>query len=320
MKSLLHFFRLKLRSKLGFSLVEVMIVAGVMSIIGLGMASIFSNSNKSQKRIEQKQQQVAIENQIRGVLSSSAMCLLAFCQVGSTCSGANVFGSEAGDLPGTTNPGINNVFNFPGPLPTLNLTGVQQATVVGTAGQRVISCVGSGDGCNSATYTVNQSIPTVAPFGTPIPSMGDFYLYGLRLTNMVYVGQLAGIHYTTGNLILQYAQDPQRSSGGKLRDSNIPITFQASGAGIMQGCIAGVSASEIWRVSPTDPTEIFYNTGNVGIGLTDPTAALDVAGNILATTVPGGSIAIRGNAGNPNDPGDLLFLNNDNSIDRKSVV
>ena len=60
--------------KNGFSIVEVLIAAGLMSIIGVGISSFLTKSMKSQKGIQAKGQQRELTNEIRNLLSDKIAC------------------------------------------------------------------------------------------------------------------------------------------------------------------------------------------------------------------------------------------------------
>jgi hypothetical protein len=69
-----------------------------------------------------------------------------------------------------------------------------------------------------------------------------------------------------------------------------------------------------WLVNPNDANEIYYNTGNVGIGIDNPNYKLDVVGDINISS--GSKFKINGNDLSYNDLTDkLIFNTNDFEID-----
>ena len=76
---------------------------------------------------------------------------------------------------------------------------------------------------------------------------------------------------------------------------------------------AGTNNSS-WLVNPNNTTEIYYNTGNVGIGTDNPNYKLDVVGDINISS--GSKFKINGNDLSYNDLTDkLIFNTNDFEID-----
>ncbi len=68
----------KLRSTLGMSLIEVLVVLGLVSLVGLGIASMMQNMLSAQKGVEQKNNIMLLHGEIFRSLSNSTACLNTF--------------------------------------------------------------------------------------------------------------------------------------------------------------------------------------------------------------------------------------------------
>lgn len=248
-----------------FSILEVMVVAGLMSIVGLSITSVVTNSTKSQKRIELKDGQVSTTNQIRNVLQNAAFCANAFCTGGATCAG-------------TLAP--NN---------TLTLTGLPQAGPVAanfkidlqgiqvfsgqTAAQNIASCT-----TDCGNGSADEQPPDAGPYGTPVGNTG-LYIYKMRLINFTYQGTIGGNHVSLADLQIRFTRDPKRTIGGQFQDSVIKLVISATSggpnAGRIVGCTTGAGDS-LWQESTTNVNDIFFNSGEVGIGVINPLFPLHV--------------------------------------------
>ena len=87
-----------------------------------------------------------------------------------------------------------------------------------------------------------------------------------------------------------------------MRDVRILGTLNASDQ--ITTCIAIAAGSDgLWQISPGNPNDIFYMAGRVGIGMTNPTEKLSVAGLIESTTggvkFPDGTIQASAGGGVP---------------------
>ncbi|MBY0554487.1 type II secretion system GspH family protein [bacterium] len=69
---------MKIVSKKAFSLVELMVVVGLVSIIGAAIASLITSASKSQKGIQAKDQQREVTAEIRNLLSNKIACTNTF--------------------------------------------------------------------------------------------------------------------------------------------------------------------------------------------------------------------------------------------------
>lgn len=68
--------------------------------------------------------------------------------------------------------------------------------------------------------------------------------------------------------------------GPKDIKQQLTIRLKLNAANSLIDCFTLGNSSEFWKSSPMDVLDIFYNGGNVGIGTSNPAAALDVAGGI----------------------------------------
>lgn len=66
------------KNKKGFGLIEVLIAAGLMAVVALGVATMLSNANKAQKGIQAKDYQRDVMAEISSHLSDKAACLNSF--------------------------------------------------------------------------------------------------------------------------------------------------------------------------------------------------------------------------------------------------
>jgi prepilin-type N-terminal cleavage/methylation domain-containing protein len=62
----------------GFSLVEVMVVVGIMALVGLGVATLMTNTNRQQQSITAASDFSTLVNTIQGILNNSGSCLQSF--------------------------------------------------------------------------------------------------------------------------------------------------------------------------------------------------------------------------------------------------
>jgi len=64
----------QLKSEQGFSLAEVMVAAGMLGILSLGVTQLMQNSSKTEKRLSQQINLVQLEAEIRNALTDSVAC------------------------------------------------------------------------------------------------------------------------------------------------------------------------------------------------------------------------------------------------------
>lgn len=86
----------------------------------------------------------------------------------------------------------------------------------------------------------------------------------------------------------------------------------------ISGCYALGIADSLWQNSPSNMANIYYTGGNVGIGTMDPSAPLEVSGSLLVDASLAQGISIKAVSAFPQDPGDLIFQNN-NGTERARI-
>ena len=271
-----------------FSMIEVMVVSGLLSIIGLAITSVVSNSTKAQKRLEQKEQQQGNAGYIRSILQDPTLCRNAFCPEdgGFASAAATPCGEKQyNKLPPDAN--WNIAANNPRKIRSIQLYSGGAALQ-----QTVLTCL-TTDGCNNHVYNAITNFPPVAPpYGTPVPGSPGLYVYGMMVTEIIDRGVIGSERVSTANLVVQYAQDPKLISGGKFPDTRIALILRATtgGTGRIESCTSG-AVDSLWTLH-ANGLDVFRAGGRVGIGATRPISPLSISG-------PEGSINIDRFAGGP---------------------
>ncbi len=237
----------------GFSLVEVMVIGGILTIIGLGVMSLISNTTKSQRGLQAKDTMRDFAVEIRSTLSDKTACI-------------NTFTTK--DLS----------------------TGEATVTVV-------------KDASNNAKY-----------------SAGTTYMNGLiNFKNLVmreFVADAANPNTGIAKLFV-YADKNGDTSGVKTMHHALSAQIEMDASKNIIKCIAvGGLSDSLWQVSTTNPNNIFFNGGKVGIGTSSPRAALDVDsdpdfsgflisqryGDTASGAFSGGAIDLRNASGSKSNP------------------
>ncbi|MDD4973675.1 MAG: tail fiber domain-containing protein [Bacteriovorax sp.] len=189
----------------GFSLVELMIVVGMLGGLSLVVMNITKQSNKSSTKFQFDSDVTLTTNEINGILSDPAKCLTA---LGSTAT------------------------------PT-NINGKYYTTASGSA-------PANGYG-NSGLKITSYALTGIAPAGV--------------LT----------IAYENKKIL--------KGSTGPTSVSKIINVYIEGAPGAITKCRSlSTSTTDIW--SRGTGSAIYYNGGNIGIGLTIPTTRLHVGGNL----------------------------------------
>ncbi|MAF77016.1 MAG: hypothetical protein CME63_11665 [Halobacteriovoraceae bacterium] len=74
----------------------------------------------------------------------------------------------------------------------------------------------------------------------------------------------------------------------------VKLKVEVDSSDLITTCVAVAASSETWTKNPSDVTEIFYDVGQVGIGLSDPEAALDINGGVKLSDSPDCNASLNG--------------------------
>lgn len=290
-----NFFINRLNYKNGFSLLEVMIVAGLMSVVGLAITSIVSNSSKMQKHLEQKDTALNISGSIRALLQNQDLCKSAFCSSGETCNSL-ASGLLTGPFPTRTNPTVAPIL----------LSGVQLWNGANTVSPiSIVKCL--------ASENCNQAEPKI---GSPVSSSPGLFVVSMAIKEVRFAAQQgANTDLVSGKLSIVLQHDRKVSHGvQQFRPLEFDINLVVNKTdGQMLGCSGG-GISEIWKRSASNSANIYYTDGNVGVGNSNPLNRLHVKGNGPATTQP---VVRIENAANSSY---MLFEKGDASANSEFVV
>ena len=69
---------MELKKQNGFSLIEVIVAVGLLSIVSLALMAVLDSTNKNQKRALNRDHLLNVGNQIRSTLTDTALCRQAF--------------------------------------------------------------------------------------------------------------------------------------------------------------------------------------------------------------------------------------------------
>lgn len=138
MRKKLSFF--KLLNNSGFSLVEIMVAAGMLGVISLGVTQMMSNMTKGQKNFEQDVEVNEINNKLKKALADQSTCNYSLVErhrsvVGSLISSASIQGANWGTnsirLPGIYEVGASKFSSFAAtpPAPRANMGALGNLTV-----------------------------------------------------------------------------------------------------------------------------------------------------------------------------------------------
>jgi Tfp pilus assembly major pilin PilA len=209
---------LNITNQKGFSLANVMVAAGILGLMAVGMMKMNENSMKSAKTHETKFEIVNIVGEITGILSTPEACLESF----EDMKADNNLVDEIKDHKGRVR--------------------FKKGQKVGSV---TIESMRLSDSDSSVTVTANDT--------------GDTMLE---------------IVFARGKLVY----------GGESLLKKVKIWVDVDGGKKIKACQSmGSGAGSIWSRNDTDNSKIFYNDGNVGIGIDNPTEKLDVVGNTKIT-------------------------------------
>jgi prepilin-type N-terminal cleavage/methylation domain-containing protein len=237
----------------GFTLVEVMVAVGLLSIISYGLMSIITNATKQQKSIVAKDAMRELSGEIRGVLSNPLACTRTF-----------------------------------------------------------------------ATKTITLPAGATPKFSTDVikdSSNNDKFVKGLKYQNDLL--QITG--FEVSDLVLDAASIPVTGvvklniiadKTGDIQGSrsthqfiSLKVTFNGATSDILD-CVALSAASEsIWKLA-TNLIDIYFNSGNVGIGTVSPGSTL----SIVSSNSGVNGMSIHTISGSPITSPYGIFMTNDRAL------
>ncbi len=203
----------------GLGLVEVLVASALLAITMLGLATMLSETFKSQRTVQAKDANRELAETIRALLSNKDICKASF---------------------GGGNPSGN---------------GFSKTKIIDTAVPPNIKFNINTEYIDKLVVISNFQVKNYTADNAAAPEIGKAMLE----IRMKKTGETIGSQSMVVSLVLQV----RRNAGG-----NITECFSIGGA------------EWLWRMSPMNMANIFYNGGNVGIGTTNPNSKLAVAGDI----------------------------------------
>ncbi|MGZ6439261.1 MAG: PulJ/GspJ family protein [Pseudobdellovibrionaceae bacterium] len=138
-------------------------------------------------------------------------------------------------------------------------------------------------------------------------------LTGLEVKN--YIADNVSVNPNIGKAELSIMVNKVGSVIGSVNiKTTIFLQVTLGAANNINSCYALGIADSLWQMSPINMSDIYYQGGNVGIGVAAPTKSLEVNGEIQANLSGANGIIIKALSSTPNDPGDFIFENNDGSV------
>ena len=226
------YFKIKIisLSTNGMGIAEVLIAFGLVSLIGLALSTVISNSAKQQKGIQAKGQQQELSSEIRSVLADKVACANSFVNRGDPDAAVSPKGFTVTDIyDASPPPGVSN-------------------------------------------YRVGN------PDKTGLLNFKEFRITNWKPDSVVTQGLV--------DLIIKFSKIGDTGTVADLKPDVITLRIKRDGITkkITECFSVGRQADGLWQLSMTDPTSIYYSSGNVGIGTTTPAYALDVTSKIRAGT------------------------------------
>lgn len=252
----------------GMSLPGVIVASGLVAIISLAMLSVFTDSLKAQKHIEQKYNLLYLHNEIYDLLSNTEACTATF--GGTTTEFVRDNGAPGPSTDDTARPNQR-----------IDPEAIKKSD--GTDAYKVFSVA-------SDTYE-NRSLK----------------INSIRLTSYeadLPTDAYAGV----GLVAIQYEKVGGSSIGATIFNKEIKVSMvieKNSGSPEykrLKSCIAtGASGGDGFWMASTAPNSIYYSIGAVGIGTSVPTTTLDVNGGIKPGPGTAGAVCA------PNPEGTMAY-------------
>lgn len=136
-----------------------------------------------------------------------------------------------------------------------------------------------------------------------VASVGMKYGTGLFVTSFELVdrpGMGDGVEVIPGesgstHLIMKFASDHRNMNPDAIPQEKIKLVVQTNSAGMIESCFAASSGEDhLWLRQASNPNNIYYEEGRVGVGTSDPQELLHVAGNLIAANGAGDRITLGG--------------------------
>lgn len=229
----------------GFSLVEVIVAMGILTLVALGSVQLLSSVSKSQKVAQSKDQQFEISMTIREILSTKEGCFNTF---------------------------KNLVFDPATQLPNTELL----SQIVDGSGEAIYK-VGDADTSKLVAITKLKVSKYTPAFNTPYNSMISLEIGLKKYSNSERSSRAQGGHPTQNQNITNDFKSDVLTLKTKINET----TNKIDECLIID---AKLDKNDYWKESSVNPNNIYYNE-NVVVGVGDPKAALTVYGEMkLAST------------------------------------
>lgn len=301
-------------TKKGFSIVEVMVAAGLLSIISYGLMSIVTGASKQQKGIVAKDGMRELTGEIRGVLSSVAACTQSFASTDltiATGTSPSFTKSSIKDAVGTNKYFVGGLYiNKILKLGDLVVSKLElDAASSPQTGIAELNIIAEKVGDIEGSRTTHQTISLKMTFNTAgfpnrisecvslSAASESIWKLASNMTDIYYNGGNVGIGTTTPNALLDLSGGPvwtTRSWMKQLKLGNgAAIQFGSGSNSFLMGETFNLPPNRFYLGPVTGNTAasvvtyslVMDDVGNVGIGTQNPTSKLEVGGGNVLTNV-----------------------------------